>query len=99
MVLDALIKIKNEVDPTLTFRRSCREGSFLPPFILSTNTNALEDSSKRVDWFRNLRLVRDEHRGLEHTRLHQEHQHGHVQVDEDLPAATHVRRQGEGRGR
>jgi len=26
MVLDALIKIKNEVDPTLTFRRSCREG-------------------------------------------------------------------------
>ena len=26
MVLDALIKIKNEVDATLTFRRSCREG-------------------------------------------------------------------------
>lgn len=26
MVLDVLIKIKNEVDPTLTFRRSCREG-------------------------------------------------------------------------
>src|ERR1700751_1160495 len=26
MVLDAMIKIKNEVDPTLTFRRSCREG-------------------------------------------------------------------------
>ncbi|XP_029650100.1 succinate dehydrogenase [ubiquinone] iron-sulfur subunit, mitochondrial [Octopus sinensis] len=26
MVLDALIKIKNEDDPTLTFRRSCREG-------------------------------------------------------------------------
>jgi succinate dehydrogenase / fumarate reductase, iron-sulfur subunit len=26
MVLDALIKIKNEVDTTLTFRRSCREG-------------------------------------------------------------------------
>jgi succinate dehydrogenase (ubiquinone) iron-sulfur subunit len=25
MVLDALIKIKNEQDPTLTFRRSCRE--------------------------------------------------------------------------
>ena len=25
MVLDALIKIKNEIDPTLTFRRSCRE--------------------------------------------------------------------------
>jgi succinate dehydrogenase / fumarate reductase, iron-sulfur subunit len=26
MVLDALIWIKNNVDPTLTFRRSCREG-------------------------------------------------------------------------
>jgi len=26
MVLDALLKIKNEVDATLTFRRSCREG-------------------------------------------------------------------------
>ena len=26
MVLDAIIKIKNEQDPTLTFRRSCREG-------------------------------------------------------------------------
>ncbi len=26
MVLDALIYIKNEIDPTLTFRRSCREG-------------------------------------------------------------------------
>src|SRR6476620_7572023 len=25
MVLDALLKIKNEIDPTLTFRRSCRE--------------------------------------------------------------------------
>jgi succinate dehydrogenase / fumarate reductase iron-sulfur subunit len=26
MVLDALIKIKNDIDTTLTFRRSCREG-------------------------------------------------------------------------
>ena len=26
MVLDALIKIKNEMDSTVTFRRSCREG-------------------------------------------------------------------------
>lgn len=26
MVLDALIRIKNEIDPTVTFRRSCREG-------------------------------------------------------------------------
>ncbi len=26
MVLDALIKIKNDIDPTIAFRRSCREG-------------------------------------------------------------------------
>ena len=26
MVLDALLKIKDEIDPSLTFRRSCREG-------------------------------------------------------------------------
>ncbi|MEM6627821.1 MAG: 2Fe-2S iron-sulfur cluster-binding protein, partial [Pseudomonadota bacterium] len=26
MVLDVLIHIKNEIDPTLSFRRSCREG-------------------------------------------------------------------------
>ena len=26
MVLDGLIWIKNHIDPTLTFRRSCREG-------------------------------------------------------------------------
>jgi len=26
MVLDAIVKIKNEIDATLTFRRSCREG-------------------------------------------------------------------------
>ncbi|KAK7860135.1 succinate dehydrogenase [ubiquinone] iron-sulfur subunit 2 [Quercus suber] len=30
MVLDALIKIKNEVDPTLTFQRSRHEGSAGP---------------------------------------------------------------------
>eukprot|EP01055_Gregarina_sp_Pseudo9_P005043 Gregarina_sp_Pseudo_9__5042@NODE_529_length_2633_cov_115_276793_g499_i0_p2_GENE_NODE_529_length_2633_cov_115_276793_g499_i0NODE_529_length_2633_cov_115_276793_g499_i0_p2_ORF_typecomplete_len213_score12_95Fer2_3/PF13085_6/1_1e30Fer4_17/PF13534_6/3_1e03Fer4_17/PF13534_6/1_6e12Fer4_10/PF13237_6/4_4e03Fer4_10/PF13237_6/30Fer4_10/PF13237_6/7_9e07Fer4_8/PF13183_6/0_23Fer4_8/PF13183_6/0_00056Fer2/PF00111_27/0_0011Fer2/PF00111_27/2_6e03Fer2/PF00111_27/87SNAD2/PF18745_1/9_4e03SNAD2/PF18745_1/2_6e03SNAD2/ len=26
MILDGLLKIKNEIDPTLSFRRSCREG-------------------------------------------------------------------------
>jgi len=30
MVLDALIKIKNEVDQTLAFLRSCRGGSVDP---------------------------------------------------------------------
>ena len=42
MVLDALIKIKNEIDPTLTFRRSCREGicGFCAMNIDGTNTLA-----------------------------------------------------------
>uniref|UniRef100_A0A914RNS6 Succinate dehydogenase/fumarate reductase N-terminal domain-containing protein n=1 Tax=Parascaris equorum TaxID=6256 RepID=A0A914RNS6_PAREQ len=39
MVLDALIKIKNEIDPTLTFRRSCREGSFFSLSCYLCNTN------------------------------------------------------------
>ena len=26
MVLDALVKINDQIDPTLSFRRSCREG-------------------------------------------------------------------------
>ncbi len=30
MVLDGLIYIKDKVDPTLTFRRSCREGICAP---------------------------------------------------------------------
>lgn len=53
MILDALIKIKNEVDPTLTFRRSCREGicGSCAMNIAGTNTlacicNIDEDTSK-----------------------------------------------------
>jgi succinate dehydrogenase / fumarate reductase iron-sulfur subunit len=54
MVLDALIKIKNEVDPTLTFRRSCREGicGSCAMNIDGTNTlactRAIEDSKGEV---------------------------------------------------
>src|SRR5262245_64818097 len=42
MVLDGLIWIKNKVDPTLTFRRSCREGVCCrgPTNIDGTNTLA-----------------------------------------------------------
>jgi succinate dehydrogenase / fumarate reductase, iron-sulfur subunit len=53
MVLDALIKIKNEIDPTLTFRRSCREGicGSCAMNIDGTNTlactKAIEDCGKK----------------------------------------------------
>jgi succinate dehydrogenase / fumarate reductase iron-sulfur subunit len=55
MVLDALIKIKNEIDPTLTFRRSCREGicGSCAMNIDGTNTlactKAIEDVQGGVD--------------------------------------------------
>src|SRR5262245_10069004 len=54
MVLDALIKIKNEIDSTLTFRRSCREGvcGSCAMNIDGTNTlactKAIEDVSGEV---------------------------------------------------
>jgi succinate dehydrogenase / fumarate reductase iron-sulfur subunit len=51
MVLDALIKIKNELDPTLTFRRSCREGicGSCAMNIDGTNTLACTKSIADVD--------------------------------------------------
>ncbi len=54
MVLDALIKIKNEIDSTLTFRRSCREGicGSCAMNIAGTNTlactKAIEDVSGEI---------------------------------------------------
>ncbi|MEE4377674.1 MAG: succinate dehydrogenase iron-sulfur subunit [Candidatus Competibacteraceae bacterium] len=54
MVLDALIKIKNEMDPSLTFRRSCREGicGSCAMNIDGTNTlactHAIQDSEEEV---------------------------------------------------
>ena len=51
MVLDALIKIKNEVDPTVTFRRSCREGicGSCAMNIDGTNTLACTKACDEVD--------------------------------------------------
>jgi succinate dehydrogenase / fumarate reductase iron-sulfur subunit len=50
MVLDALIKIKNEIDSTLTFRRSCREGicGSCAMNIDGTNTLACTKASAEV---------------------------------------------------
>jgi succinate dehydrogenase / fumarate reductase iron-sulfur subunit len=51
MVLDAIIKIKNEIDPTLTFRRSCREGicGSCAMNIAGTNTLACTKPIAEVD--------------------------------------------------
>jgi len=51
MVLDALIKIKNEMDATLTFRRSCREGvcGSCAMNIDGTNTLACTKACDEID--------------------------------------------------
>jgi len=49
MVLDALIKIKNEIDPTLTFRRSCREGICGSCAMNIDGTNTLACTKGHVD--------------------------------------------------
>jgi succinate dehydrogenase / fumarate reductase, iron-sulfur subunit len=51
MILDAIIWIKNKIDPTLTFRRSCREGvcGSCAMNIDGTNTLACTKSMAEVD--------------------------------------------------
>jgi succinate dehydrogenase / fumarate reductase, iron-sulfur subunit len=51
MVLDAIIKIKNEIDPTLAFRRSCREGicGSCAMNIDGTNTLACTKATSEID--------------------------------------------------
>ena len=51
MVLDALIKIKNEIDSSLTFRRSCREGicGSCAMNIDGANTLACTKSAKEIN--------------------------------------------------
>jgi succinate dehydrogenase / fumarate reductase iron-sulfur subunit len=49
MVLDALIKIKDEIDPTLTFRRSCREGVCGSCAMNIDGTNTLACTKKLED--------------------------------------------------
>ena len=50
MVLDVLIKIKNEIDSTVTFRRSCREGicGSCAMNIDGANTLACTKSAKEI---------------------------------------------------
>lgn len=67
MVLDALIRIKNKVDPTLTFRRSCREGVCGSCAMNIDGTNWLActryiaetDGSATIYPLSNLRIIKD----------------------------------------
>jgi len=79
MVLDALIKIKNEIDPTLTFRRSCREGicGSCAMNIDGTNTlactRAIEDCKKEFLFMREryeerIRLLQENMKAIQDER-------------------------------
>jgi succinate dehydrogenase / fumarate reductase iron-sulfur subunit len=67
MVLDALIWIKNTVDPTLTFRRSCREGICGSCAMNMDGTNWLActrfiedtDARARIYPLANMRIIKD----------------------------------------
>ena len=67
MVLDALIWIKNKVDPTLTFRRSCREGICGSCAMNMDGTNWLActreisdlDTPAKVYPLANMRIIKD----------------------------------------
>lgn len=67
MVLDALIWIKNNVDPTLTFRRSCREGVCGSCAMNMDGTNWLActrfieetDTPTRIYPLANMRIIKD----------------------------------------
>ena len=47
MLLDAIMYIKNNVDPTLTFRRSCREGICSINIHRTTTTNTFSTTSSK----------------------------------------------------
>ncbi|MGB3864372.1 MAG: succinate dehydrogenase iron-sulfur subunit [Xanthobacteraceae bacterium] len=67
MVLDALIWIKNTIDPTLTFRRSCREGVCGSCAMNMDGTNWLActrfiedtDTPARIYPLANMRIIKD----------------------------------------
>ena len=67
MVLDALIKIKNEIDPTLSFRRSCREGicGSCAMNIDGVNTLACTRACERCEQQRSAHLSAAAHAGGE----------------------------------
>lgn len=67
MILDALIWIKNNIDPTLTFRRSCREGVCGSCAMNMDGTNWLActrfieetDTPTRIYPLANMRIIKD----------------------------------------
>jgi len=87
MMLDALIRIKNEVDPTLTFRRSCREG-------ICGSCAMNIDGVNTLACLCMLLVITVSYFNL--TKSHRPHSHRDSQGDSHLPSSSHIRRQGLG---
>ena len=86
MMLDALIRIKNEVDPTLTFRRSCREGicGSCAMNIDGVNTLACLCTFTLVNSHLTRTLT---------SRVYRPHPNKHIPRSPHLPSTPHLRRQ------
>jgi hypothetical protein len=87
MMLDALIRIKNEVDPTLTFRRSCREGICGSCAMNIDGVNTLACLCMCTQ-----HTSVEEFQGL--IKLNRPYPHRNRQGITHLPTPAHVRRQG-----
>jgi hypothetical protein len=87
MMLDALIRIKNELDPTLTFRRSCREGICGSCAMNIDGVNTLAC----LCMFLALFPLFSRSRPLTSNRPHSHRHQGRVP---HLPPPSHLRRQG-----
>ena len=87
MMLDALIRIKNEVDPTLTFRRSCREGicGSCAMNIDGINTLACLCTSPLL-----VAMNLPQTDG----RYSRPHSNNHLSRESNLPTSSYIRRQG-----
>ncbi len=86
MMLDALIRIKNEVDPTLTFRRSCREGICGSCAMNIDGVNTLACLCK----------YSPEHLHIARTLtgcIYRSHPHKHIPRSAHIPSTPHLRRQ------
>lgn len=86
MVLDALIRIKNEIDPTLTFRRSCREGICGSCAMNIDGVNTLACLCMCIVGYATYDKLTDSWNRPDSDRREQGYSH--------LPASTHLRRQG-----
>jgi ferredoxin len=94
MILDALVRIKNEIDPTLTFRRSCREGICGSCAMNINGQNTLACLCTYLPHPGRSRSANLTRRRMLTSRHHRPNSHRVDRRHQDLPPASHLRRQG-----